>query len=101
MDTTLARPTLSAFLLVARLEGVSLLLLLFVAMPIKYGLGEPLLVEWVGLAHGVLFLGYVAALLAVTWDLRWPFGRAALGLFASVVPGGTFLFERSLDRSPS
>src|SRR5262249_12017979 len=47
--------------LVGYAEGVSFLLLLGVAMPLKYAAGMPEVVFWVGLAHGILFMLYVAA----------------------------------------
>jgi hypothetical protein len=45
------------FRIVSLVEGVSWLLLLFIAMPLKYGFGEPLMVRWLGRAHGGLFVG--------------------------------------------
>ena len=52
-------------------EGISYLLLLGIAMPIKYMLGIPEVVKYVGWAHGVLFVLYMAALLQVTLVHRW------------------------------
>ncbi len=85
------------FLWIARAEGVSLLLLFGVAMPLKYGLGYEHATWWPGLAHGVLFLAYVASMLAVGWAEGWRIPRLALGFVASLVPLGTFVFEARLD----
>ena len=84
---------LTWFRWIARAEGASLLALMGIAMPIKYGLGEPLLVEWFGWIHGVLFLLYVAVLGLCMVQLGWTPARAALGFVASLLPGGTFVFE--------
>ena len=77
-------------------EGVSLLLLLFVAMPLKYAFGQPAAVEVVGMAHGVLFLLFVAALLFLSVYGALPPGRAVLGVLASIVPGGPWLLDHRI-----
>lgn len=82
------------FLWTARLEGSSFLILLFLAMPLKYGFDMPAAVQYTGWAHGVLFVAYFAAL-ALIWKAEsWSFGKAALAGFMSLVPFGTFWFER-------
>ena len=87
----------STFLWVARAEGLSLLLLFGVAMPLKYGAGFEHATWWPGMAHGVLFLAYVAALAVVGRAEGWTVVRIGLGLLASLVPFGTFAFERALE----
>ena len=82
--------------LVALLEGSSFLILLFVAMPLKYLAGLPLAVRIVGTVHGVLFLLFIAALVRASIRRRWPFRRSLLAFVASIVPFGTFVFDRSL-----
>jgi integral membrane protein len=82
--------------LVSILEGLSLLVLLGVAMPLKYLAGQPLAVRWVGMAHGLLFVAYVVLLVLNAVELRWPLRKAALGLLLSVVPFGAFYAERHL-----
>ncbi|HST58697.1 MAG TPA: DUF3817 domain-containing protein, partial [Longimicrobium sp.] len=59
------------------LEGASFLLLLGVAMPLKYLAGQPEMVRVVGSAHGLLFVLYVAAVLEVSVRMRWPLRRIA------------------------
>lgn len=82
--------------LVSVLEGASLLLLLLVAMPLKYLLHQPAAVRVVGMAHGLLFVAYVLLLIQNTIGLRWSAGKFLLGLVLSVVPGGAFWAERRL-----
>ena len=81
------------------LEGVSFLLLLGVAMPLKYVWGQPELVRHLGMAHGVLFLAYLAAVIQVTVELSWGWGRAVLVMAASLVPFGTFYSDAKWLRS--
>lgn len=80
------------------LEGASFVVLLFVAMPLKYAASMPLAVRVVGALHGVLFLVFLAALFHASFERRWGFGRAALAFASSIVPFGTFVFDKSLRR---
>ena len=84
----------TGFLWVARLEGLSLLVLFGVAMPLKYGLGWSHATWWPGLLHGLLFMAYIGATLLVAQVERWSAGTSALAFAASLVPFGTFAFER-------
>ncbi|WP_437674648.1 DUF3817 domain-containing protein [Sorangium sp. So ce131] len=84
--------------LVAILEGLSYLVLLFIAMPLKYLAGLPLAVRVVGSAHGLLFVLFLAALLRAAAKHRWPLSRSTLAFVSSIVPFGTFFFDRSLRR---
>lgn len=85
LTTTLGRLRVIGFL-----EGVSFLVLLGVAMPLKYFYGQPEAVRVVGMAHGVLFVAYVAAALQAWIEHDWSWKRAALVVAASLVPFGTF-----------
>lgn len=82
------------------LEGVSFLVLLGVAMPLKYYWGEPEAVRVVGMAHGVLFLAYVAAAVQAWLDCGWSWKRAALVVAASLAPFGTFYADVKWLRGP-
>ena len=96
--------TLRAFRAVAAAEGVSFLVLLGVAMPLKYGAGMPLAVRWVGLAHGLLFIVYVGTAILLFMRERWPWSRAPGVLLAALVPFGTFVLDRKwlgVERSES
>jgi integral membrane protein len=81
---------------IALVEGVSFLVLLFVAMPLKYAAGMPMAVRIVGAIHGGLFLLFLWALMQATDEAKWPWSRAGAAFVASVVPFGTFVFDRSL-----
>jgi len=86
------------FRLAALSEGWSYLVLLFVAMPLKYAAGFPLLVRIVGSIHGLLFIVFVATLVRVVRERRWPFRRAARAFVCSLIPFGAFVFDRSLRK---
>ncbi len=88
----LASP-LSRLRLVGCLEGVSFLVLLLVAMPLKYFADQPLAVRYVGMAHGILFLLYLLALAPVALDHRWKARTLALAVLASLLPAGPFVFD--------
>lgn len=77
-------------------EGLSFLLLVFLAMPLKYIWGQPAAVRIIGMAHGVLFILLLAALARVMLARRWPLGRAALVFAASLLPLGPFLIDRRM-----
>jgi integral membrane protein len=79
--------------LMALLEGTSLLLLLFVAMPLKYHYGMPEYVSIVGRAHGALFIAFNLILFyQVSKGLVTPV-QGFIGFLASLVPFGTFIYK--------
>ncbi|MQY06764.1 DUF3817 domain-containing protein [Actinomadura macrotermitis] len=82
------------FKLASIAEATSFLLLLLVAMPLKYLADQPLAVSIVGMAHGVLFMAYVGLAIAARFLLRWSNGRTFLALVASVLPVAPFFVER-------
>ena len=92
---------LRALRLYAFLEGASLVLLLFVAMPLKYLFGLPIAVRVAGGVHGLLFLSFVLALYRAASEQKWPLSRSLTALGASLVPGGTFALDRTLKREAS
>jgi len=79
---------------IGRFEGLSLLLLMFIAMPLKYIMHEPELVKHMGRAHGGLFLLYVTAAMIVSDRDHWPRRNLMLSWVFSCLPFGTFYFER-------
>lgn len=80
----------------AKAEAVSFLLLVGVAMPLKYLAGRPLAVSVVGAIHGGLFVLFCAALLRTLLVARWPFLRAAVIFVASLLPFGPFVVDRRM-----
>ncbi|MDO5980557.1 DUF3817 domain-containing protein [Flavivirga spongiicola] len=85
---------INIFRLVAFLEGVSYILLLFIATPIKYFLGDPQYVKLLGMPHGLLFVAYVAFAFMLKKDFNWNSKQFATVLLASIIPFGTFYIDR-------
>jgi integral membrane protein len=75
-------------------EGISFLVLLAIAMPLKYLLGWPLAVRVVGSLHGVLFILYTLLVFDGIGSGRFNARTAGLAMLASLLPFGPFLFER-------
>ncbi|RRO13547.1 DUF3817 domain-containing protein [Flavobacteriaceae bacterium 14752] len=85
---------IKSFKWVARGEGISLLVLLLVAMPLKYIWNNPTWVEVVGMIHGILFIAYVAWAIWVYMALKWSIKTLFITVLASIIPFGTFYIER-------
>lgn len=79
-------------------EGVSFLILLFVAMPLKYMAGMPTPVRIMGMLHGVLFIGYAIALLQAKITYQWSIRKALIAFLLSFVPFGTFYLDGFLKK---
>lgn len=84
--------------LVAFLEGLSLVILLFIAMPLKYLADMPSMVRIVGMAHGLLFIAYVGYVLFARPEFGWDARKTLLALVLSIVPFGTFWADVKLFR---
>ena len=82
---------LKRFRLIALLEGISFIVLLFIAMPIKYILGEPIVVKIIGMAHGGLFLLFLYLLFVTAKEYEWKLPFISMAFIASLLPFGTFL----------
>lgn len=80
------------------LEGVLLVLLVLVAMPLKYLADVPDPVHTLGVVHGVFYVGFLLALGQVVIDHQWSYGRTAEALVLSLLPFGAFVLERRLVR---
>jgi integral membrane protein len=83
---------------VGLLEGISLLVLLFIAMPLKYVWGEPGAVKIVGWIHGALFVLFMLLVLRVYEQRAWPFKKVILAFIAAFLPFGTFVFDKQLKQ---
>lgn len=75
------------------IEGASMLLLVGIAMPLKYMAGRPEAVRVVGMIHGLLWVAFCLQLLRTMLVAKWPLGRAALIFAASLIPFGPWLVD--------
>ena len=89
---------LKQFHIISILEGASFLLLMFIAMPLKYMADYPLPVKYTGWAHGILFVAYLIVGLRVAILCKWPIGKVALAVLASLLPFGPFVFDKTVKK---
>lgn len=82
------------FKLISTLEAISFLLLLFIAMPMKYFFDQPEMVRYVGMGHGILFVLYVIGAYWMYEKLNWKFKTFLLTVLCSVLPFGPFYVEK-------
>ncbi|MBF0695688.1 MAG: DUF3817 domain-containing protein [Flavobacterium sp.] len=87
------------FKTIAFLEGTSLLLLLFIAMPLKYIGNDPTAVKYVGMAHGVLFVVYILMAIMMKIEYSWSWKKFFVVCLASMVPFGTFYTDKKYFRA--
>ena len=92
---------LNIFRVIAFLEGVSYILLLFIATPIKYFGDDPQYVKLLGMPHGLLFISYVVLAIMLKNELKWDTKQFGIVLLASIIPFGTFYVERTYLKSQS
>ena len=90
----MARDSLQTFRWVGYAEGTSFLVLLGLAMPLKYAAGIPEVVLVVGWIHGLLWVLYVLAAARAAVGHKWPFRTFFLAAVGSVLPFGPFVFDR-------
>jgi integral membrane protein len=82
------------FRIVAFLEGVSYILLLFIAVPLKYWGGDESYVKLLGMPHGLLFISYLILAVLMKDGEQWKGKDFWIILLASILPFGTFYIDR-------
>src|SRR5688572_15267141 len=90
--------TLGRLRLTGILEGLSFIILLAIAMPLKYMAGKPEMVSIVGMDHGVLFILYILFTVLAKFEYPWSWKKMFALWVASVVPFGTFYADYKLLR---
>ncbi len=83
---------------IAVIEGISYLILLFLAMPLKYFFNIPEAVKYFGWVHGILFLVFFKILILAFIKYRWSWMRLAIYLLASVLPVLPFILDKKLAK---
>jgi len=89
---------LNNFRIISLIEGLSFLVLLFVAMPLKYQWGYPEAVSMVGMTHGVLFIAYVILAGVVGQRQGWSDKFMFVVVLAGMLPFGCFMLEQRLKK---
>lgn len=83
-----------SFKIISALEAISFLVLLGIAMPLKYIWDMPEMVRIVGMAHGVLFILYIIGAYFMKEKLNWSWGTLGIVMICSILPLGPFYAER-------
>lgn len=81
---------------IAYLEGWSFLVLLFIAMPLKYIVGLAIATKIIGMFHGILFIWFCVALFGAAKEYQFGFKITLMAFISSLIPLGTFIFDRKL-----
>lgn len=81
------------FRIVALLEGISYILLLGIAVPVKYLANDPQYVKMLGMPHGLLFIGYIVMAIWLKSEYRWNNQQFIWVLLASIIPFGTLYID--------
>ncbi len=87
------------FRIVSFLEGISYILLLFIAVPIKYVQGNPEYVKLLGMPHGLLFMLYLAIAFVIKKEMQWNGKHLGIVLLCSIIPFGTFYVDKKYLRN--
>lgn len=98
MNTFSLKTAIGRLRLIGYAEGASFLILLCIAMPLKYLAGKPEMVRVVGMMHGLLFMLYILTLMQAKVEYGWSLKTMLLGMLASVVPFGPFWADAKLFR---
>jgi integral membrane protein len=82
--------------LIGFLEGISLLVLVFIGMPMKYYFQSPGFNEVLGPIHGVAFLLFIFSAISVGVEQSWKFTTTGVVLLSSFIPFGTFYVDKRI-----
>lgn len=93
---TLLKTKVGRLRILGFLEGVSLLLLIFVAVPLKYGSHDATLTKTLGPIHGALFLLFILNTLSVGVEQKWAGKTTWKVIVACFIPFGTFYIDKKI-----
>ncbi len=98
MTNTDLKKLLHRFRMIGIAEGISFLILVLIAMPLKYIFHYPQAVKMFGWAHGVLFVSFIYFAFEVFGSFKKPFSWLVKAGLASVLPFGTFILDKELKK---
>ena len=94
---TLFKTSVGRLRIIAFLEGISLLILVFIAVPMKHYFHNPAISKVLGPVHGALFLLFIFNTLSVGIEQEWKFTKTTWKvLLACIVPFGTFYIDNKI-----
>ena len=91
--------TFTRFRFISFIEGISYLILVFIAMPLKYLAGFAIAVKFAGMIHGILFILFFIALIMVSNKYKWKYLTFQLFVY-SLIPFGFILIEKIIMKNP-
>jgi integral membrane protein len=89
---------LKKFRLINKIEGISFIILLFVAMPLKYSFGYPMATKIVGMLHGLLVFAFLYQIFEAKKEAGFTWKETGLYTLLSLVPFGSFYTDRLLAK---
>ncbi len=89
---------LKKFRLINKIEGISFLILLFIAMPMKYSFGIPVATKIVGMLHGVLVFAFIYQIIEAKKEVGFTMKETALYSILSLIPFGSFYTDKLLAK---
>ncbi len=90
------KSAIGRFRVIAICEGISFLILLLIAMPLKYFAGYPQAVLIIGWIHGFLFIVYIISVIDVKIVKKWSITKSIIALAASLIPLGPFILDKKI-----
>ena len=89
---------LQKFRLINKIEGISFIILLFIAMPLKYSFGYPMATKVVGMLHGLLVFAFIYQIIEAKKEAGFTLKETALYSILSLIPFGSFYTDKLLAR---
>ncbi len=89
---------LQKFRLINKIEGISFIILLFIAMPMKYSFGYPMATKVVGMLHGVLVFAFIYQIIEAKKEAGFTWKESALYSILSLIPFGSFYTDKLLAK---
>ncbi len=89
---------LQKFRLINKIEGISFIILIFIAMPLKYSFGYPIATKVVGMLHGLLVFAFIYQIIEAKKEAGFTLKETALYSLLSLIPFGSFYTDRLLAK---
>jgi len=86
------------FRLINKIEGISFIILLFIAMPMKYSFGYPIATKVVGMLHGLLVFAFIYQIIEAKKEAGFMLKETALYFILSLIPFGSFYTDKLLAK---
>ena len=89
---------LQKFRLINKIEGISFIILIFIAMPLKYSFGYPMATKVIGMLHGLLVFAFIYQIIEAKKEAGFTLKETALYTILSLIPFGSFYTDKLLAK---